>query len=97
MLQGQLCGLCGNYNQEIDDELTLPSKRIVNSFREYLVSSVVSSGTCRVQVINSVNPQYNVVGGQYVRSATEMIIVIIVLVIRPQGPLKQSEQRTQKG
>ena len=70
MLLGQLCGICGNYNQQIDDEFILLPKRTVMSYREYMTSKFVPSGTCRVAAATTggVDQQDNVVGGQYVDS-----------------------------
>lgn len=48
MLQGQLCGTCGNYNQQIDDEFTLPYKRTVEPIYDLLRTSFIPSHACKI-------------------------------------------------
>jgi len=49
VLQGELCGLCGNNNQDQSDEFLIPSNHKVSSSRSVLLSHVITSDTCDVE------------------------------------------------
>jgi len=49
ILQGELCGLCGNNNQDQSDEFQIPSNLKVSSSRSVLLSHIVTSDTCDVE------------------------------------------------
>jgi hypothetical protein len=50
-LQGELCGLCGNNNQDQSDDFQIPTNHKVSSSRGVLLSNVIPSDTCDVDRI----------------------------------------------
>jgi len=48
MLQGQLCGLCGNNNQDPSDEYEIPSNLKVPTTRHVMLTHLVPSSICDV-------------------------------------------------
>jgi hypothetical protein len=51
MLQGEVCGMCGNYNQDQSDEYEVPYNLKVPSSRKLLLSYLVPSDMCDVDKI----------------------------------------------
>jgi hypothetical protein len=50
-LQGELCGLCGNNNQDQSDDFQIPTNHKVSSSRGVLLSNIIPSNTCDVDRI----------------------------------------------
>jgi len=57
MLQGQVCGICGNYNQDQSDDVTVPwdFNYETRDFHDVIKKSVVPSDTCNVGGLKSSN------------------------------------------
>ena len=46
ILQGKLCGLCGNNNYDTSDDMTTLDKQVVTSSRLFVMDNVLPSGQC---------------------------------------------------
>ena len=52
MLQGQMHGVCGNYNQQTDDEYKLPFNNTVEShFNNFDLNAIVPMGNCNFSTL----------------------------------------------
>jgi len=46
MLQGNLCGLCGNHNYDTSDDMMTLDKKLTTSSRLFVMDNLLQSSTC---------------------------------------------------